>query len=379
MIEALPLEQILSTLNIKPSKVGEIGLAMNREKNRRLRKGKDNLGCWSENKINEIASWAIQEYHSPASSDAVPASCIHAYKSIIFWLKEKGSQAAKGTDKRRSRLGRSKRSLDWLEKSSAARPLQKKRARHSSSSSESIIHHERIQSTNQPHRVARPTSLSQYDSDQESEPSSKTIKPKRSLSIQIGKSGLEQPSEPLPPVKFSSIESKISPEPHFIALAHHLALAASHFMSKAKHKGPNMSVRSSEEDSSLATSPSQLILHNHENTNQSTHSTMTLRERELRDFKILILDDEFCYVAYMTISDIVPADAHTKADIMDFADLDMLKGVLRDQVPAAQNHKLVYRGEYVITVRSDVLLRFALKEAYYEGHKALRLLMESQD
>ena len=107
----------------------------------------------------------------------------------------------------------------------------------------------------------------------------------------------------------------------------------------------------------------------------SPHNGITHR-RPLHDFKILILNEEGCYIAYLTVADVVPPDHYNSAEIMSFAELVRLKAAIAHQIGRNAVQGLVFRGNFVIHVRDDVLFKFVLKEAYHSGHEALTLVME---
>ena len=99
--------------------------------------------------------------------------------------------------------------------------------------------------------------------------------------------------------------------------------------------------------------------------------------RPLENFRILILNDEGFYIAYLTVADIVPVKAYGVAHVMSYAKLDFLDTVVSAQTGMDQVPGMMYCGKFVIRVENDVLLRFVLKEAYHTGQEALKLHMEA--
>ena len=75
----------------------------------------------------------------------------------------------------------------------------------------------------------------------------------------------------------------------------------------------------------------------------------------------------------MTVADIVPAGSMMDTSVFHAADLSLLRATLQDQVSAPEDDRLFFEGDEEIVVHNNVLLRFAVKEAYYSGQSALRL------
>ena len=100
------------------------------------------------------------------------------------------------------------------------------------------------------------------------------------------------------------------------------------------------------------------------------------RERPLRDFRISVISEEHGSMAFMTVADVIPPTARSEPHVFDFAGLALLCAVVRSQIPSRHGDgELTYRGEQVLAIRDDIVLRYAIKEAYYGDQGVLKLFV----
>ena len=95
--------------------------------------------------------------------------------------------------------------------------------------------------------------------------------------------------------------------------------------------------------------------------------------RAPQDLRIVISDETPDPIAYLTLADIVPSDAWGRADIIEFAELELLRPVVHDRISSYAGGVVFIRGTTRIRIFGDVLLRFAIKEAAYAGQEELKL------
>ena len=146
----------------------------------------------------------------------------------------------------------------------------------------------------------------------------------------------------------------------------------------ADHDALNSALRSSVQTQVYEASPLSEICP--KTTTISIGGGIAPEPRPLKDYPITVTRtnaNSSTATAFMTVGDTLPQDAGLVTQCFDFADLATLRQALHEQFSEGQEELLTYQGSHALVIQNNVLLRFALKAAYYGVQDMLQLQLEA--